>query len=175
MNDNISPEKTPRMTDAQLDGLLDALETPPAPSDLLRARLANAAAKGRPAAPVQASRGGWFFRHQALCGRIAASLCLAAVVGMAAWLPAPAPAPSGKGPVVRVAEAPLPPVLPASEAWDSADLPSAFETADAGPALSLVGDGGAAISGIGLVQASWSGAGAADLDESGELDDIPLD
>jgi hypothetical protein len=100
-------------------------------------------------------------------------LCLAALVGMATWLPAPLP--TGDGPVVRMAEAPLPPVLPVPEAWDSAAVQYGTETADAGPALSLVGDGGAAISGIGLVQASWSGAGVADLDEGGELDDIPLD
>jgi hypothetical protein len=173
MNDNISHDKDARMTDAQLDGLLDALKAPPAPSDLLRARLANAAVKGPPAGPPQAADGNWFLGRQAFYGRIAAALCLAALVGMAAWLPAPGS--SGDGAGTRLAGAPLAPVSQAPEAWDSATVQSGTDMPDTGPALALVGGDGAAISGVGLVQASWSGAAVAQADEGGELDEISLD
>ncbi len=173
MNDDISPDKDPRMTDAQLDGLLDALKAPPAPSDLLRARLANAAVKGPQAGPPRAADGNRFSGRQAFYGRIAAALCLAALVGMAAWLPAPGTSRDGAG--TRLAGAPLAPASRAPEAWDSATAQSGTDIPDTGPALALVGGDGAVISGVGLVQASWSGATVAQADEGSDLDEISLD
>ncbi|MDH3240415.1 MAG: hypothetical protein OEO83_07095 [Alphaproteobacteria bacterium] len=182
MNDNISQDNSRGMTDAQLDRLLDELETPPAPSDLLRARLhadplraspRDDAAKGGPAGTPDATGGGRFSERRALYARIAATLCLAAVVGMASWLPAPGPARDGA--VARLAVPVAPFAAPAPRAWELAGNQGGSETLRTGPALSLVGGDGAAIGGIGLVQAAWSGGAGADAVDGGELDDIPLD
>lgn len=179
MNDNISHEKAPRMTDAQLDRLLDELAPPAAPSDLLRARLRadslrglprGAAPQGRTAPATAAPRAGRFSPRRALYGRIAAAFCLAALTGMAAWLPGPGPARDG-----RVARLVVPAVaLPGLPVYDTAASRSGTEVSDAGPAISLVGSG-TVVSGVGLVQAAWSGSAEADYGEGGDLDEIPLD
>lgn len=167
MTDKTDTGSSPPLTDAELDRFLDELKAPP-PSDLLRARLHAAAQRkasvGRPLSPAAAM---FSAPRAAFCGRLAAALVLAGLVGMAVWLPAAGPARKA-GPVQMAAAAAAP-----SNAV--ADLSGTGDEAGSGPTLALVGGGDAAIGGVGLVQAGWSqadrGAGA-DGDEG--LDEVPL-
>jgi hypothetical protein len=133
----------------------------------------GAAAEVRADLAPAAQTGGRFSPREAFYGRIAAALCLAAVVGMAVWMPAPGPARDGAVARLAAEAGPLP--GPTAGGYDIAGNDAVTKGSDPGPAISLVGDYGTAISGVGLVQAAWSGDPVAGSDDGGELDDIPLD
>jgi len=157
------------LTDAGLDRLLDELKAPP-PSDLLRARLNNAALATARVGGRMGSAGSPLAFRAGVKARLAAALALAALVGLAALLPAPGPA-GVQRPVQFAAPQPEGPSTIAA-----ADSVAAEGGVDSGPALALVGGGDAAITGVGLVRAGWSSASAGALaDGDSELDAIPLD
>ncbi len=170
MTEQRNDGKTPELTDAGLDRLLDELKAPP-PSDLLRARLNNAARAG---GRMGAAGSPLAFRA-GVKARLAAALALAALVGLAALLPAPGPA-GVQRPVQFAAPEPEEPWTVAESVAEAADSAAEEGGADSGPALALVGGGDGAITGVGLVRAGWSSASAGDLaDGDSELDEIPLD
>ena len=173
----------PGISDQDLDRVLGELKAP-APSDLLRARLDNAmgpAGHGAPVAPSTRYRRA--APRAALLARIAAALLIAAVTGLAAWLPAPG-AVSGPG-SVAVAPAPVPSSWQAALEEDTPGDPA--DEAEFG--LALVGGDGTAMDAVALVRADWTATLASADDDAGfaadggggeaeavsDLEAIPLD
>ncbi len=170
----------PGLSDEALDRILGELKAP-APSDLLRARLDNAMGTDgdaqRVASPSPSRRPA---PRAALFARMAAALLLAAVTGLAAWLPAPGPAP-GSG---TLAASPAPVPSPWRAVLDQGAPADGAAEAEIG--LTRVGDDGATAAAVVLVRADWSAALAREENDRGftaedgaetlsDLEAIPLD
>ncbi len=151
----------PNLSDADLKRLLGVLQ-PPQPSDLLRARVENALHD----APVSASASMGdtpprMAPRQALYGRIAAAVVLAAAVALGTLVPAPQS--GGRAPVG---------IQSAGSILGGSEFDGRQESQDAGRnsaresalGLALVG-GGTPVTMIGLVSADWGdGDGGTDAD-----------
>jgi hypothetical protein len=173
----MTDRKEPTLDETGLKRLLGVL-TPPAPSDLLRARIENAIVS----APVSGSDAGFngatpgagvparALPRPGLYARLAASVLLAAGVALAIWLPG-SPR-DGGAPVTRQWAA-------GSAGGNSATVYAAQENAAENAAenaqengrenaigLTLVG-GGAPVTGIALVRADWSAAPVGVENDSG--------
>lgn len=165
----MTDRKEPTLDEAGLKRLLGVLR-PPAPSDLLRARIENAIVS----APVSGSDAGFngatpgsgvrarALPRPGLYARLAASVLLAAGVALAIWLPG-SPR-DGGAPVTHQWAA-------GSTGGNSATVYAAQENAQENNGenaigLTLVG-GGTPVTGIALVRADWSAAPAGVENDAG--------
>lgn len=144
----------------RLNRLLDLL-VPPAPSDLLRARIEKAL-DARSAGPAVSGAGK--APRAAAWARTAAALLLAAAVAVASWMPAPGDGPTAAGgPPQR----------------DGAAWAAVEPNPHAGEGIALVGADGGGIGGVALVRAAWdepaAGATTNALATEDDLDLVPLD
>jgi hypothetical protein len=135
----MTDRNNPGLSDEVLDRALGKLQ-PPAPSELLRARIGHAMATdtdsdaAREAAPSISN-------HQSalsagLIARFAATLLIGAAIGLGAWFPVLGPI-TGQSPVA---------FIPAPGA----------QADDTGIVLTLVGDESAGMAAVALVRADWS-------------------
>ena len=169
----MTDRKEQTLDESGLKRLLGVLK-PPAPSDILRARIENAIA----GAPVSGPDAGFngatpgpgipahTLPRPGLYGRLAASVLLAAGVALAIWLPG-SPR-DGGAPVTRQWAAGA---VGGNSATVSASQENAQENAQVNGreteiGLTLVG-GGAPVTGIALVRADWSAASGGMENDSG--------